>query len=115
MTVAFGLAVWIGRGVAASVSERRVAEAKIVHLAHHDTLTGLPNRAFLQDRLTDALRQAAEDPSAGVALLLCDLDHFKDVDDTFGHPAGDELLCQAAARLRETMREDDILVRQHAS
>ena len=106
-----GLAVWIGRAVTASMSERRAAEAKIIHLAHHDTLTDLPNRALLQDRLAQAVWRAGREPASGIALLLCDLDRFKDVNDTFGHPAGDDLLRQAAQRMRDTMRTGDILAR----
>lgn len=111
LTVAGGVAVWIGRGVSASMSARRAAEARFIHLAHHDTLTDLPNRVLLQERLARAVRRAERDPAAGVALLLCDLDRFKEVNDTFGHPAGDELLRQAAHRMRETLRRNDVLAR----
>ena len=109
LAVAGGLATWIGRDVAASVVERRAAEAKIMHLAHYDTLTGLPNRAYFQDTLAEAIGRANRNPADGMALLLCDLDRFKEVNDTFGHPAGDELLRQAAARMLDTIRRDDNL------
>ena len=111
LAIAAALATWIGRGVAASVSERRLAEAKIIHLAHHDMLTGLPNRAYFQDALSAAVARANRDPSDGVSLLMCDLDRFKEVNDTFGHPAGDDLLRQAAMRMLGAIRQDDILAR----
>jgi len=111
LAVAGGLAAWIGRDVAASVSQRRAAEARIIHLAHHDMLTGLPNRACFQERLTEAIDRSNRNPSDGIALLLCDLDRFKEVNDTYGHPAGDELLRMAAARMLDTIRRGDLLAR----
>ena len=111
LLAAAALAFWIGRYVTASLTERRAAEARIVHLAHHDTLTDLPNRALLQERLAQAVRRAVLDPSVGAGLLLCDLDRFKEVNDTFGHPTGDELLRQAAQRMRACMRKVDTLAR----
>jgi diguanylate cyclase (GGDEF)-like protein len=111
LAVAGALATWIGRDVAASVSQRRAAEAEIIHLAHHDMLTGLPNRAYFQDTLAEAIEQANRNSLDGVALLLCDLDRFKEVNDTYGHPAGDELLREAAARMLDTMRRGDVLAR----
>jgi diguanylate cyclase (GGDEF)-like protein len=74
-------------------------------------LTGLPNRAYFQDTLAEAIGQANRNPADGMALLLCDLDRFKEVNDTYGHPAGDELLRQAAARMLDTIRRDDSLAR----
>jgi diguanylate cyclase (GGDEF)-like protein/hemerythrin-like metal-binding protein len=109
--MAGGLAIWITRAVTASISERRVAQAKIIHLAHHDTLTDLPNRALLQDRLSQAVRQANRDPSSGVALFLCDLDHFKEVNDTFGHQAGDVVLQVTAQRFLGCIRAPDTVAR----
>jgi diguanylate cyclase (GGDEF)-like protein len=111
LAVAVGLAFWIGRDVAASAVQRRTAEAKFIHLAYHDTLTDLPNRAFFQETLALAISRTKDNPTACVVLLLCDLDRFKEVNDTFGHPAGDELLRQAAVRMRETVRNGDILAR----
>ncbi len=81
------------------ITERRKAEARIAHMAHHDGLTNLPNRDFYQDRL----RQALERSQAGnkrVAVLCVDLDLFKNVNDAFGHPMGDRLLKAVAERLR---------------
>ncbi|MFO1024452.1 MAG: EAL domain-containing protein [Acetobacteraceae bacterium] len=92
-------------------SERRASAARIFHLAHHDMLTELPNRALFQSRLGAAVEDALSDGNLGVALLLCDLDHFKGVNDTYGHPAGDELLRQAAHRMRETVRKTDVVAR----
>ncbi|HYZ22252.1 MAG TPA: EAL domain-containing protein [Rhodopila sp.] len=92
-------------------SERRASAARIAHLAHHDMLTELPNRAMFQERLSAAVDDALGDGGLGVALLVCDLDRFKEVNDTYGHPAGDELLCQAAQRMRDTMRKTDVLAR----
>nr|WP_294518788.1 EAL domain-containing protein [uncultured Rhodopila sp.] len=111
LAVAGGLATWIGRDVAATVTQQRAAEAKIIHLAHHDMLTGLPNRASFQDTLAAAVAEANRSPAEGAALLLCDLDRFKEVNDTYGHPAGDELLRQVAARMLDTIRRDDMLAR----
>jgi diguanylate cyclase (GGDEF)-like protein/PAS domain S-box-containing protein len=88
------------------VTERRRTQAELVRLAQHDSLTGLANRHMFRARLGAAA--AASDP---VAVLLIDIDQFKDVNDTRGHPAGDMLLCQAAARLRGALRGEDILAR----
>ncbi len=91
------------------VTERRISAQRIHHLAHHDPLTGLPNRAAFQERLELAVDDAVSEHGLAVTLLLCDLDHFKEVNDTFGHPAGDELLKEAAERIRATMRKTDLL------
>lgn len=80
------------------------------YLAFHDTLTGLPNRALFEDRLRRALLIAGHD-AAKVALLYLDIDRFKHVNDTLGHPAGDELVRQTAARLQRTIREVDTVAR----
>jgi diguanylate cyclase (GGDEF)-like protein/PAS domain S-box-containing protein len=93
------------------VTERRDAEEKIAHLAYHDTLTGLPNRALLREHLDPALARARR-AGRSVALMYLDLDDFKAVNDSFGHDAGDELLCQVAERLRSRQRAADVLARQ---
>jgi diguanylate cyclase (GGDEF)-like protein len=93
------------------VTERRISAQRIHHLAHHDALTGLPNRAAFQERLGLAVDDALSEHGLAVTLLLCDLDHFKEVNDTFGHPVGDELLKDAAERIRTTMRKTDLLAR----
>ncbi len=80
------------------------------YLAFHDTLTGLPNRALFEDRLRRALLTTSHD-AGKVALLYLDLDRFKHVNDTFGHPAGDELVRQTAARLQHMVREVDTVAR----
>ena len=91
------------------ITEKRQSEAKIAHMALHDTLTGLPNRVLLNERLEDALRRVKRGEI--VATLLLDLDHFKTVNDTLGHPAGDKLLRMVADRLRAVVRETDTIAR----
>jgi diguanylate cyclase (GGDEF)-like protein len=92
------------------VTERKQAEAQAKYRAHHDTLTGLPNRLLMQDRLQQAITQARR--SGGqVALMFIDLDRFKLVNDSFGHVIGDELLKQVAARLRRCLRDTDTVAR----
>lgn len=93
------------------ISEQRAAAASILRLAHYDMLTELPNRALFQQLLVEAVGAAARDPAASTTLLLCDLDRFKVVNDTYGHPVGDELLRQATRRMRAQVRPDDILAR----
>ncbi len=92
------------------VSERKRAEERIRHLAQHDLLTDLPNRTLLADRTKMALARAHRE-SRLVALLFLDLDHFKDVNDTLGHSAGDRLLVELARRLQGQVRESDTLGR----
>jgi len=93
------------------ITERATSERKIAYLAEHDLLTGLPNRAFFTNALEQPLR-AGRDGSAGAfALFMLDLDRFKYVNDTLGHPAGDQLLVQVASRLKGTLREADVLAR----
>jgi diguanylate cyclase (GGDEF)-like protein/PAS domain S-box-containing protein len=92
-------------------SERREAEEQIAYLAYHDSLTGLPNRAALTERLTTALAGGRRQ-SGAIALLCIDLDDFKLVNDSLGHVVGDELLRAVAARLLRVTRESDFLARQ---
>ncbi|MFT4118885.1 EAL domain-containing protein [Bradyrhizobium sp.] len=106
---------WHRRIVEACVSlgafaiERKEARAEIARLAYHDILTGLPNRAQLRHLITMAIEAC---PTGGhVALAFLDVDHFKDVNDTLGHAAGDELLIQLAQRLREHIGPEDMLGR----
>jgi diguanylate cyclase (GGDEF)-like protein len=91
------------------ITERRRSEAKITHMALHDALTGLPNRVLLNERLDRALANARRGDM--VATHMLDLDHFKHVNDTLGHAAGDTLLKLAAARLRRVVRHIDTVAR----
>lgn len=94
---------------AADVTERKRAR-QMEHIAHHDTLTNLPNRLLLQRRLEEALERARAGGRLS-AVLFIDLDRFKQVNDRFGHRAGDELLRLAAARLQSRLRATDTLAR----
>ncbi len=96
--------------IAGIAIERRRSEERIGHMAHHDDLTGLPNRALLDDRLAQALVQARRSGRA-VALLFVDLDGFKFVNDSFGHAVGDAMLIAVAARLSGVLREGDTVAR----
>ena len=92
------------------LSARQEAEARVVSLTLTDALTGLGNRLHFRHGLNAALRSTAEGPPS-VALILIDLDRFKTVNDTLGHPVGDELLCKVAGRLRTAIRQTDMLAR----
>jgi len=92
------------------ISERKAAEERIAHLAHHDTLTGLFNRYNLEGRLGQALLSARRDGEQ-VAVLFIDMDRFKVINDTLGHHVGDLLLVEVAQRLLTCVRESDIVAR----
>lgn len=98
------------QGVTRDITERRASQERIAYLAEHDTLTGLPNRALVTDRLSQALASARRE-GHGVALLYIDLDRFKPVNDTHGHAVGDLLLREAAQRMRDCVRESDTVGR----
>ena len=98
------------RGVAADVTQSKLIEDRIAHMAHYDGLTGLPNRITIQERLEVQLRRALTPPACR-ALLMLDLDSFKWVNDTLGHPAGDELLRQVASRVRSLSAPGDFIAR----
>ena len=97
-------------GIARDITERKRMEDEIRHMAQHDALTGLPNRRFFVDIMKLELAQARRHKSK-CGILFIDLDRFKEVNDTLGHEAGDQLLMQVARRLRETIRESDTVAR----
>jgi diguanylate cyclase (GGDEF)-like protein len=92
------------------ITERRNAEARISHLARYDELTALPNRVNFRDEM-ERLLAISHSAARLSALLFVDLDQFKQVNDTLGHPCGDELLCAVADRLREMLRPEDFVAR----
>lgn len=98
-------------GVSQDATERKRQEDEVRYLAYHDTLTGLPNRRLLDDRLRQAVF-AAQRRDARVAVIAIDLDHFKTVNDSLGHKAGDAVLREVAGRLMGCVRKADTLARQ---
>lgn len=90
--------------------ERQLAEEKIKHMAYHDALTGLPNRMLFNDRLATALRMANRN-NLVLALMILDLDHFKNVNDTLGHDKGDRLLQLVSERISDCLRASDTVSR----
>lgn len=97
-------------GTLSDIDARKLAEARIQHLARHDALTDLPNRGLFSDRLQQELVRARRN-DARFALLFLDLDQFKPINDNFGHAVGDRLLQLVARRLQETIRESDTVGR----
>jgi diguanylate cyclase (GGDEF)-like protein/PAS domain S-box-containing protein len=101
---------WILVAVARDITERKEAELRLMKLAHFDTLTGLPNRSQFYAALTRALEQA-EEHKWSVGVLFLDIDRFKTINDTLGHPIGDELLRQFSSRLVDSLRVRDTIGR----
>lgn len=98
-------------GIFIDISERKQSEARIHHMAHHDVLTGLPNRLLLEDRVNQAMLKSKRS-SKPMGLVFVDLDRFKNINDTLGHEIGDQLLMQAAQRGLSVLRDTDTLSRQ---
>jgi diguanylate cyclase (GGDEF)-like protein/PAS domain S-box-containing protein len=92
------------------LTEQKHAQSTIIHQATHDTLTGLPNRAHYYDRLTQAVEHAQR-TGGRLAVVFLDLDHFKSINDTFGHGVGDDLLIGVAKRLKTSVRSTDTVAR----
>jgi diguanylate cyclase (GGDEF)-like protein/PAS domain S-box-containing protein len=97
-------------GTIIDITERKQAEARVLHLAHYDELTGLPNRSMFHQRVGHALAQARRNDKE-LAILFIDLDHFKKINDTLGHEAGDRALKLIAERVRGCLRESDTVGR----
>lgn len=96
--------------LARDITARLAAEATVRRLAHYDLLTGLPNRATLDERMRATINRAKRQQSR-FALMFLDIDRFKQINDSLGHRAGDQLLIQFAQRLRTTLRTEDTLAR----
>jgi diguanylate cyclase (GGDEF)-like protein len=95
------------RGVVTDITAQRLAEEKVRYMAHYDSLTGLPNRFLFNENLEQALRAQ----KSGAGLMYLDLDHFKSINDTLGHPIGDKLLNAVALRLEACVRNGDLIAR----
>ncbi|MEM8514564.1 diguanylate cyclase (GGDEF)-like protein/PAS domain S-box-containing protein [Massilia sp. MP_M2] len=98
------------RGTGSDITERKLTEQRVHHVAQHDVLTGLPNRSLLQDRLSQSIAFASRSDRP-VWVMLIDLDRFKFVNDSMGHKAGDVLLVTVAQRLRAALRDADTVAR----
>ena len=103
-------AEWHAVAMLRDISQRKLLEEELVRMARHDVLTGLPNRAAFVEALEFSSDWAARNGKT-FALLYLDLDHFKDVNDTLGHPIGDLLLQAIAQRLRASIRKTDTVAR----
>ncbi len=96
--------------IARDITERKHAEQEVQRLAYFDALTGLPNRALLNDRISHALSEAARRQET-LAVMFVDLDHFKNINDTLGHAVGDQLLMALAERMQSAVRHQDTVAR----
>jgi diguanylate cyclase (GGDEF)-like protein/PAS domain S-box-containing protein len=101
---------WNAVGIIRDITERKRAEAEIEHMAYHDALTGLPNRLLLDDRLSQAIAHAGRLENM-VGVLFFDLDNFKSINDSLGHPIGDLLLKKVVERLGQRLRKSDTIAR----
>jgi len=97
--------------IGSDVTEQRIAEKQLVYNAFHDSLTGLPNRALFLDRVSHALNRVKRDGGQNFAVLLLDVDHFKNVNDSLGHAMGDLLLVAIGERLSQSLRAADTVAR----
>jgi diguanylate cyclase (GGDEF)-like protein/PAS domain S-box-containing protein len=97
--------------VSSDISQYKQYEASLEHLARHDVLTGLPNRGRFREQLGEAIARA-DRRHEQIGVLFIDLDHFKSVNDSLGHAVGDQLLIEAASRIRDCLRNSDIVARQ---
>ncbi|WP_024460454.1 bifunctional diguanylate cyclase/phosphodiesterase [Marinimicrobium sp. LS-A18] len=100
----------VALNVSVDITERKNAQAKMEHMAHHDALTNLPNRVQLVERLDLEIRRATRHGYCG-AVLFIDLDQFKNINDSLGHPVGDKVLKEVAQRLVSSVREEDLVAR----
>jgi diguanylate cyclase (GGDEF)-like protein len=110
LLVVGSIVAWLARRLRVAWTELQASEAQASHLAFHDPLTGLPNRALFNDRLDRALTEIRQSGKR-LALLYLDLDRFKNVNDTLGHPAGDDLIRELSKRLTEILRGSDCIAR----
>ncbi|MGH8183743.1 MAG: bifunctional diguanylate cyclase/phosphodiesterase [Rhodanobacteraceae bacterium] len=99
------------RDLRAQIAERERIEARLKYETLHDSLTGLPNRSLLMQRLEHALERFHADPAKGFAVLFMDLDRFKVINDSVGHLIGDDLLFQAGSRIRASVKSEDVVAR----
>lgn len=97
-------------GIFSDISDQKAHVDKLHHMAHHDPLTTLPNRTLFHDRLSQAIIQAQRD-NHRVAVMFIDLDHFKEINDAYGHDIGDQVLSSAARRISSCVRESDTIAR----
>jgi diguanylate cyclase (GGDEF)-like protein len=100
----------LGRSIDIASSEMRELHQVLIHQARHDSLTGLLNRAAVTEELAQRIATCSE--GHGIAILFVDLDRFKQVNDTYGHSAGDDVLVEAAQRIQAAVRDRDVVARQ---